>query len=162
MAGFTHENFIYVLISLTNETERPLTFYPKDCSFQYQFNNDTITLQPIKAKNLDKDHFSFFNTILVGAGSISRLFINLPVDMLIKSEEKDDKALSNIDEEYHDDDTRITKKIFMSTHTIFSEGHYAGFIAFEFDDDQPISKEQFTMKITFDDQEFSGVGNFIN
>ena len=159
MAGFSHDNIIYILVSMSNETKGPITYIPKKSKIQYQSEIDSIELEPVKPKNLDTDHFSFFNTILVGAGNISRLFINLPVDMLLKSDNKEPDALSNIDEEYHDEGIKITKKIFISNHTVFPETHYAGFLVFEYDDDKPITNKQFTMKIIFDDEEFSGVGS---
>lgn len=160
MAGFSHEKYIYILIALTNDTDRPITYFPTDSRITYLSGKDTVVLEPIKPKNLDRSHFSFFNTILIGAGSISRLFINLPVDMFIKTDEKEEGALSKIDEDYHVEGGRITKKIFVSNNTIFPEDHYAGFLVFEFDDDLPFNDNQFNVSIVFDNITFSGVGTF--
>jgi len=159
MAGFSHENYIYILAAIANETERPITFFPLESSLQFQSGKQKIELKPVKPKNLDKEHFSFFNTVLVGAGNISRLFINLPVDILIPDNKEED-PLSNIGQDYHDEDIRITKKIFISTHTLQPDDKFAGFLVFELDDDLEINDNQFTLKINFDDKEFLGNGGF--
>lgn len=159
MAGFAHENLIYVLVSFNNATDRPITYIHRTSKLSYQNNGHSIELEPVRPKNLDADHLSFFNTILVGAGSITRLFINLPVDMLLKPNNKDQETLSNIDNEYHDDDTQITKKVFIGNHTVFPEGHYAGFMVFEMDKDLPLNNDQFSMTVLFDDKIFTGVGS---
>lgn len=163
MAGFSHEEYIYILVSFNNATSRPITYFPKDSRIQYQSKKEDIKLDPVKPKNLDKSHFSFFNTILIGAGSISRLFINLPVDMFIPNEKENEEegALSKIDEDYHTEGAKITKKIFISTHTIFPDDHYAGFLVFEYNDDLPFNNNQFNVKIIFDNKAFSGTGTFI-
>lgn len=161
MAGFSFENYIYILLYLFNEAERPITFKHKSNTITYQYKAETVVLEPVRPKNLDQDHFSFFNTMLVGAGSISRLFINLPVDMLIKSGNNGHDALSKIDKEYHDEDVRITKKIFIGNHTLFPNSHYAGFIVFEYNEDLPLNNDQFIINVILDNKEYTGTATFL-
>lgn len=158
-AGFSHENYIYILVSITNDTERPITYFPSKSSILYKSGKKNIELKPIKPKNLDKDHFSFFNTVIAGAGSISRLFINLPVDMLLP-DTRNENPISDIGQDYHDEDIRITKKIFVSTHTIRPEVQFAGFLVYEYDDDLEPNNAQFTFKLDFDEKEFLGTAKF--
>jgi len=159
IAGFSHENFIYILVSLANDTDRPVTYFPQRSILRYASGKDSVELKPIRPKNLDKSHFSFFNTFLVGAGNISRLFINLPVDLLIPSNKEED-PIQNIGEEYHDEDVKITKKIFISTHTVYPENKFAGFLVFEYDDDLEINDNRFALSVYFDGKDFNGTGTF--
>jgi len=160
ISGFSHEDYIYILAAIHNETERPVTYFPQHSILQYQSGKETVQLKPLKPKNLDKSHFSFFNTVLIGAGNISRLFINLPVDMLIPDAKEEEDPLSNLGQDYHDEDIRITKKIFISTHTLQPEDKFAGFLVYEYDDDPDLDELDFTFILRYDEKDFTGKGEF--
>ena len=159
LTGFSMGRTIYVLASLTNKKSDPITFFTTDNNLTYPFGNETVELNPIRPKNLDKSHFSFFNSIIRGAGSISNLLLNVPVDKLIKTGDR--ARMSVIGEEYHDDEIEITKKIFISNHTIFPETNYSGFLVFEYKKDKPVLTNPFIVKIKLDDKEFTASGKLI-
>ena len=160
VAGFSHEDYVYILAAIHNETKRPITYFPQNSILQYQSGKKTIELKPIKPKNLDTSHFSFFNTVLVGAGNISRFFINLPVDMLLPDKKEDEDPISNLGQDYHDEDIRITKKIFISTHTLQPEDKFAGFLVYEYNGDPDLDDLKFNFTLNYDEKDFSGRGEF--
>jgi hypothetical protein len=147
IAGFAVDNAVYFLASMTNNTGSAFTFFTKGCQLNYNYNKENIYLKPVHPKNLDKQHFSFFNTIVGGAGNISRLFLPIPVDILSVTKKEDSNAPDKFSAEYHDEDINMSKKIFMDNHTLFPGTNYAGFLVFEYDEDKSIKEYIFSLEI---------------
>lgn len=161
LAGFDFDNSVYILVSMNNEKSQPVTFYTKNSQIKYQFKNEQISLAPIKPKNLNESHFSFFNTIVGGAGKISRLFLNIPVDILFGPTTEESNTSDKIGGEYHDETINMTKKLFMSNHTLFPDTNYAGFLIFEYNSNKKPGKFSFNMDIN--GKVLIGAnGNFVN
>ena len=159
--GFGISRTIFILVSIANNRMHPFTFYLKNCQLIIESDLGNIVLQPVRNKNLDKSHFSLFNSIIRGAGSITRLFISIPINELIKTGSKDRSAMTDIGEEYSEDQKKITKKIFMSNHTIFPSANYLGFIVFEFEKGHFLVNKDFTVNIKIDNLEFSATGQLL-
>jgi len=161
VTGFEFENAIYILVSLNSDKNYPLTFFPTQSKIKYTYENENITLQPIRPKNLDKAHFSIFNTLVGGAGRISRLFLNLPVDILLGPEKNEADTPDKIGSEYHDESDNMSKKLFINNHTLFPETNYAGFLVFEYDPKKDLKENTFLFEITVGD-EFFATGSLLN
>lgn len=147
LAGFELDHAVYVMASLTNDKSYPVTFFTNECKIQYTFNNQVINLDPVKPKNLDRNHLTIFNTILQSAGGISRLFLNIPVDLLFKMNTDESTTSGKINAEYHDEKSNMSKKIFMNTHTLFPGTNYTGFLVFEYDKAKSIKGNPFDLII---------------
>lgn len=146
-AGFELKNSVYVLVSLTNETTHPVTFFINDCKLQYTFEGQEIVLSPVKPKNMNESHFSLVNSLIGSAGNISRLFINVPVDMFLNFNKNDSNTPSKFSEEYQDDNNKISHKIFINNHTLFPGTNYTGFIVFEYERSKSFPSKPFNLLI---------------
>lgn len=156
VAGFAYYKNIYIIMSITNDTERPVTFFLRQCSLLVDSSNTEIALEPIRPKNLDDNDFSFFKTLLSSAGSISKLFINIPSDIQFGSKDKDEIALENLGHDYQDEKIDITKKIFINNHTLFPGSSYAGFMVFK-NDENKVSRS-FKIKVEVNGNTFFSEG----
>ncbi|MFC2134434.1 hypothetical protein ACFLTH_07430 [Bacteroidota bacterium] len=145
VAGFEYDYSLYILLSIHNETKYPITFRPSNCSLNYTFANEEINLSPVKPKNFDKGHYSFFNTILDGANDLSKLFLSVPIDAIFGGDNEAEDSPNSVVAEYQDDIQNMSHKIFINNHTLFPETHYAGFLVFELDEEKPLQKEKFTL-----------------
>jgi hypothetical protein len=148
LAGFELSNSIYFFVSITNLKNHPITFFNKESNLQYKFKNEDITLNPVRSKNMNKKHVSLFNTVIEGAGGISRLFfLNLPLDALFNVGKEESNSSGNISAEYLDEKINMSKKIFINNHTLLPATNYAGFLVYEYNEDKPIKKDHFILTI---------------
>ena len=145
LAGFDFEDALYIVVSLTNNKSKPLNFLPKNSKITYSFEKKEIELRFTSTKNLDPEHFSFFNSVLSGAGKLSRFFLNIPVDMVLGASNDDVNSSAKISGEYDDDNIKMTKKLFISNHTLFPGTNYSGFMVFEYNSEKSIKGGKFEL-----------------
>lgn len=138
VAGFDFEDAIYIVVSLTNKKSKPLSFFPKNSKIIYSFGKEEIEVHFTSSKNLGQEHFSFFNSVLSGAGKLSRFFLNIPIDMVLGAGNDDSNSSDKMSGDYHDENVNMTKKLFISNHTLFPGTNYSGFMVFEYDSDKSI------------------------
>lgn len=144
VSGFDFDGAIFLLLSLKNETHKPFNFFMNSVSINYKFGQDSITINPSLSRNLEQSRFSFINTVIEGTGTMSRLFLNLPVDMLFKTQ--DDKKDKSLGDDYESDGD-ISKKILIGNHTLFPNTQYSGFMVFEYESSKFKKVQDFNVKI---------------
>jgi hypothetical protein len=161
MAGLVDEEYVFILVSLANKTQRPITFYPYQVEVTTRRNGQSHTYRPIKNKDIDQSYFKTFASVLSGAGALTSTFLRIPVnrvmDPLLVTENKSDRVASSFEAE-----KALTRRLFASRHTLFPGTSYAGLIVYELENGCEESQPPLRVSFTINDSVFCASGFFEN
>ncbi len=153
-AGMEADERIFIFISLSNERDTIFTFFPAESRLIQVKEGKDISLKPSKADKDDTEYLAVFSSVLVGAASLTRIVLNIPLDTFIGGylTPSDNPAQDQIDE------NEALKKSFLKTHTLFSQTSYSGFLIFHNEDEKLDISKPFKLAIELAGKTYSASG----